>query len=157
MATFRDADNREWKLRLTVGLLGDVKRDADVDLGAAIKTPQSMAEILYADPANLVRVLWVMVEKQAREAGVTPEEFGHAFDGEAIERAGEALLEAVADFFPRSAIARKIRSELPKLLEAADREMIAKLEAVTNSTSSGSGGNSGESSGSTPGPTPSAN
>lgn len=151
MASFKDADNREWKLRLTVGLLGDVKRDAGVDLGAAIKSPQSLAEILYTDPADLVKVLWVCVESQAKEAGVSPEEFGHAFDGPTIEKAGEALLEAVADFFPRTAIAKRIKTDLPKLLEQVDREMIARLDQVT-SMSSDSAGNSPASSGSTPDP-----
>jgi hypothetical protein len=152
VASFKDADGREWKLRLTVGLLGDVRRDAGVDLGAAIKSPKDLAGILYADPADLVKVLWVLVEKQATDAGVSPEEFGHAFDGAAIERAGEALLEAVADFFPRSAIGRKIKSNLPKLLEQVDREIEARMDAAL--TSNAPAGNSPESSGSIHGPSP---
>lgn len=149
MASFKDADSREWKLRLTVGLLGDVRRDAGIDLGAAIKSPKDLAAILYADPADLVKVLWVLVEFQAKEANVSPEEFGHAFDGSAIERAGEALLEAVADFFPRSVIGRKIKSNLPALLAQVDREIVSRMDAAL-STSNGSAGNSPESSESIP-------
>lgn len=147
--TFRDADGRDWTLRLTVGLLEEVKEGTGVDLTRVVTSPDGLGDVLFADPRTIVKVLWVIVAAQADKAGVTPESFGYSFDGEAVERATEALVGSVLDFFPRSRPARAMRERLPSILTRADDLMI---EAMGPSTSSPTAGDSPARSGSTPGP-----
>lgn len=149
MSSFRDQSGREWKLRLTVGAVTDVKREAGVDLGKVTLSDTAWIQFLFGDPARLVSVLWVLCEKQAQAEGVSPEQFGHLFDGATLEAAGEAFAGAIADFFPRSRIAKAIRESLGKILAATDEKAIAELNAMTT-TYCNSAGNSPGSSGSIP-------
>lgn len=132
---FRDPDNREWKLRLTVGGVADVKRDTGVDIGSITQSDTKWIEFLFGDSARLVQVLWVLCEPQATKAGISPEQFGHLFDGPTLEAAGMALAGAIADFFPRSRVAQAIRQSLTKILDAADRKMVAMLEEKSSTFS----------------------
>lgn len=146
MAQFTDASGGEWVVRLTVGALADVREQAGVDLGQAIRSEGSLADLIFGDPAMLVRALWVLVESQAKAAGVDPVAFAHRFDGPTLERATEALLAAVADFFPRSKVGMMLRQNLTQAMSRLDDAIIQKL----SSTSSGSAGTSPASSGSMP-------
>lgn len=150
MAKWTGCDGREWSIRLTVGSLGDVREKAGVDLGAALRSEAGLADLIFGDPAALVRMLWVLIEDQARGTDVGPVEFAHGFDGPALEAATEALLTAVADFFPRSKVGRAIRENLAQTLERLDRAIIAKLNSLQGG-SSGSAGTSPALSESTPG------
>lgn len=149
MPKWTGSDGREWSIRLTVGSLGDVREKSGVDLGAALRSERDLADLIFGDPSALVRMLWVLIEDQAEGTGVGPIEFAHGFDGPALEAATEALLAAVADFFPRSKVGRAIRENLTQTLERLDRAIIAKLASL-QSGSSGTAGSSPGSSGSTP-------
>lgn len=138
MTRFKDFLGREWSLRLTVGALGQVRRETGADLGQAMRSDQALADLLFGDPATLVSVLWVLVADQARE--VTPESFANGFDGPALERATEALLAAVADFFPRSKVGAALRASLGRTLERMDQAVIERLaQASSNSAGSSPG------------------
>lgn len=149
MSSFKDNTGREWKLRLTVGVVTDVKRETGVDLGKVTQADTAWITFLFGDPGRLVAVLWVLCEKQATAVGVTPEDFGHLFDGTTLEAAGEAFAGAIADFFPRSRIAKAIRESLGKILAATDEKAVAELTAMT-STYCNSASRSQESAGSIP-------
>lgn len=133
MATFVDSEGREWQVRLTVGALGDVREEAGVDLGAALRSEQGLAELVLGDPAALVKVLWVLVESQSLDKDVDPVRFAHGFDGATLERATEALLAAVADFFPRSRVGKALRENLSAALTRMDDAVLAKLQASSSS------------------------
>lgn len=122
--TFTDLNGDEWKLRLTVGTLADLRRDAGLDLSRALRSADALAEVLFGDPENLAKALWVLCETQARERNLSPEDFAHRFDGPTIERATEALLAAVADFFPRTRVGQELRENQKKLLEAMDKTLV---------------------------------
>lgn len=131
MATFRDSQNREWKLSINLRVLGECREHYGVDLGQAMGSPEKLSELIYGDPERLGRVLWVMVDRQAKEQGVSPEEFSESFDGLTLEQATTALMLAVADFFPRSKITEKIKENLPGLLNEMDEAMIRQIERET--------------------------
>lgn len=152
MATFRDGKGRDWDLRLTVGTLTEVREATGVRLGDAFRDEAALAGLLFADPEQLGRVLWVVCRERAEAAGVTPEDFAAGFDGPALERAVEAFLGSVADFFPRSKVGAKIRESLPAVLEQMDRHAVTAVEtAMRKLTSSGSATNSAASPAATPG------
>jgi hypothetical protein len=126
---FKDKEGREWDVTLNVGVIGALRRDANFELGKAA-TAERFAETLFADPEQFVRVLWVIVEKQAEKAGVSPEEFGYSFDYETVGRATEAFMEAIIDFFHRPAAAKAIKAKLPALLKSIDKQIVTGMEAT---------------------------
>lgn len=149
MSTFSDSLGKSWSLGLTVGLLREIRSKAGVDLGKAFTSEESLNQILFGEADSLVKVLWVVCEKQAQERGVSPEQFAYLFDGASIERATEALLSAVADFFPRSRIGRALKDKLKEILTEAEDQAIQSLSRLSL-------GNLPGSAGSTPPPGPSA-
>lgn len=133
MSRFTDGNGREWALRLTVGALSDVKSDTGFDLGTAIKSEQGLADLLFSDPAQLVSILWVLCEPVATARGVTPEDFARLFDGVTLGSAGEALLMAIADFFPRSRVGAAIKSNLQATLDRLDNLTIERINSISSS------------------------
>jgi hypothetical protein len=106
MASFKDADGREWTLRLTVGLIDDARDQLGIDLWKVTSDAAAAVEPLYADVRKLVGLLWLLAERQAERAGVTPEGFGRAMDAAALDAAVDALFEALSCFFRRGYAAR---------------------------------------------------
>lgn len=147
MSTFFDCKGRDWKLSLTVGALADVRRHAGLDFGKVLRSQTDLIALLFDDPENLVKVLWVLVSARAEERKVTPEDFACGFDGPALEQATEALLQAIADFFPRSQVAKVLKAQLTERLKEMDQMVIRQM---TGSTSNGSPGDSPGSAESTP-------
>jgi len=94
--TFKDADGREWTVKVTVDVIERV-REIDVDLGdlttATIKR-------LAMDDVLLVRTLWLICEQQADARSISPGQFGEAMVGEPLETAFDALRGSLEDFFP---------------------------------------------------------
>ncbi|VTS01542.1 unnamed protein product [Gemmata massiliana] len=126
MASFKDIKGDEWQLVLTVGSVADVKRDTDINLAISSKDA-AWVEAIFSNDGKFVEVLWVLCAPQAKERGVTPEAFGYRFGGDTLEDAGNALAIAVADFFPRSRIARALRDNWAKTVTAAEDRAIAML------------------------------
>lgn len=128
MASFVDCKGRSWQVRLTLGLLTEVREQAGVKLGEVLRTEQGLADFVFGDVEQLGRVLWCCCREQAEAAGVAPEEFTRGFDGPTLEAATEAVLGSVADFFPRSKIAAAIKTNLALVLARADERGVAALE-----------------------------
>jgi len=135
VAKFLDHTGHEWRVLLTYGSAKRVKDVTGVNLALAGQGAIEWVDTLFGDPGALVGVLWELCAEQAQRANVTPEQFGERFDGATLDGAGNALLEAVADFFPRSRIAQALREKLPQVIEKAEREAVAKLDALTASNS----------------------
>ena len=135
MAKFTDHTGHEWKLLLTYGSAKRVKDATGVNLAVAGSGNAEWVNLLFDDPGKIVGVLWELCEEQARAANVTAEQFGERFDGATLSAAGDALMEAVADFFPRSRIAQTIREKLPQVVAKAEAEAIQHLERLTASPS----------------------
>lgn len=129
MSQFTDRDGRTWSLGVTVGDLKPL-REFGFDLNKIVGAGSGLGEILFAEPERLVGVLYHLCEKQAEKAGVTPEAFACLFDGPTIEAAGEALLEAVIDFSPRSRVARELKGRLKATLAAMDEELASRISSA---------------------------
>lgn len=151
MAKFEDSSGKVWTIQLNVGLVGQLRREAKFDLGGAVRDGEKLAELLFTDPEILVGILWVCCEPQAQTLGVSAEQFGFGFDGPAISRAVDALLEAIIDFFHRPATAAAMKAKMPTLLNDLDQKMTAALEKQADSISSPNAGSLPASSAATPG------
>ncbi len=132
MATFKDMIGQEWAVTLTVGEIRRVKRSPlTLDLFRLFDDNFRPFGELTADPSRLCDLLFVLVEPQAVEHGVTDEQFGARMGGDALFAGANALLEALVDFFPnpttREALRRSVASEretttrvIAKLVERAE-------------------------------------
>ena len=148
MARFKDANGLEWDLTLSTGMLGKLRTDAQFSL-----SKQGGAEQLgklLSDPEAFGKVLWVLVEKQAIARNIEPEAFAFSLDGDALEAATTAIIEAVIDFFQRAGSRQTAKAQLPALMAKADNEMNQAIQAAATEALKTSVGNSAELSASTP-------
>lgn len=127
--TFKDEEGREWQLKVHVPAARRVLDECQVDLlevgdGQLVKR-------LIEHPADLVGVLWVLVEQQAQAADVSPEAFGMGLCGEAIDAAIDCLFQALCDFFPPSkrAILRAAMEKVRQTEMRAQEESLKALES----------------------------
>lgn len=144
MAKFADCLGREWTLRLTLGHRSGLK-DLGVDATDLATTVASLTRVTGgADVDALVAVVKLLTVEPI------PPDYDHGWDAGTIDRAGEALVDAVADFY----LGR--RPQMRAALLANVREKTAELdkraaELLSGSTPSSGGTSSPASAGSTPG------
>jgi hypothetical protein len=144
MARFTDCLGREWTLRVTLGHRAGLKAlgvDA-ANLGTALGT---LTELTAMDADRLVAVCHLLTVDAPPLV-----EYEAGFDADTIGAAGEALADAVADFY----LSR--RPKMAAAVKARVREAMAELDAkaAEGLTRSGTGTNSPDSAASTPAPTP---
>lgn len=146
MATFK-AGGADWRVGLTLGTVGRLRTDAGFELGRAVEAGD-VAAALFGDPERLGAILWVLVRDEAAGRGWSQDQFADALDGEALEAAATAVMEAVVDFFHRGRAA-EIKKRLPGLMRDLNGKIGAVVAAQLDSTPSGSAGSSPGSSGAT--------
>lgn len=152
MHTFRDSRGRTWEVIINVWKVKRVRGVVSLDLLSLVDDRFEGLNNLLADPVKLIDMLYVLCEVQAKELGVTDEDFGAAFAGDTLWDAGQAFLSELVDFFPdaraRDALKRVIEKTravhgqllnlaMENLGEADDREEAEKLwKSLTNSPDS---------------------
>jgi hypothetical protein len=126
MPNFTDNAGRTWAIDLNVTNLRRVRdlipdpthaldekgRRPGVDLLTLAEPDAPLARRLNADPILLADCLFALAKPQADAAGVSDAQFGEALAGDAIAAAVDALLRALADFFPhgRREILRRLHT-----------------------------------------------
>src|SRR5688572_23158083 len=98
MAVFRDNRETDWIVSLNVRKISELRDLFALDLVDEGQSYERMA----ADPCLLVNVLWYLCSKQADERKLDQEGFAEALVGDAIDRATEAVLDAIANFSQKS-------------------------------------------------------
>jgi hypothetical protein len=116
-----------WDLSLNVGLIEDIKEKSGVDLDLLIQKPEEFSQLLMVQPKKLVELLWCICEEQALKQSIDPRTFGRMFNREVLDSAGNALIESILDFYPRSSAGRAIRNNLPRILKQMDEEIETKV------------------------------
>ena len=127
VSAFKDNTGREWILRIDPIVLGDLRKELDVDLG---KLDQGTMQRLADDICLLVDVLWVICREQAEAASITDRQFGRSIYGDSIDSATTALLDAIADFSParQRSLLRCLAEKQEALKDKAFRMAMAKIE-----------------------------
>ncbi len=134
MKVFKDNQGREWQIALNVYEMKRIRAVLGVDLVNVITLDKEgavkvdLVDRIANDPCLLVDILWVLVESQAKEEGVSDVEFGSSLSGEAIASATAAFLDELVDFFPGAKrlflkkaveVSRKYTGEMTGVLEKA--------------------------------------
>lgn len=126
MARFKDRTGEEWEIGFDLPIIPKV-RAAGFDLN---KIGKDAAELdVLDDPEKLGAVLWELCESQAEKRELSPEEFAKRFDGPAIWAARDAVMEAIADFSQRPAVAAAIKTRLPGKMNQIEQAVIARWES----------------------------
>jgi hypothetical protein len=112
MPTFKDANDREWTIRLDAPTVLRI-RAATCDqehckhLQGSGCTGVDLVDLsgdtqmkLHRDVCLLVNTLYLLCEPEAQKFGISDEQFGASLVGDAISRATLAMDEAIAFFFP---------------------------------------------------------
>jgi len=131
MRTFKDNQKRTWEIEVNVHAVKRVRGALELDLLGVMEG--GVLEDLINDPVLLCDMIYVLCKPQADEAGITDEDFGRAMAGDAIDAATTAVLEGLADFFPRPRreVLRKAIKKIGKLeamaMNAAGKIMDGKM------------------------------
>jgi hypothetical protein len=89
--SFEDIKGRTWSIRITFGIVDNIAEELGDDL---IDDPTSIS----LHPRRWVEMLWICVEEQAKEQGVTPQDFGASLDGATLRNAMNLFMEDFSDF-----------------------------------------------------------
>lgn len=169
MHSFKDTDGRDWPFAINVLAVKRVRAVVGVDLYGLVDDGfRGLAEFL-GDPVKLVDVLWVLCEAEALKRQVSPDDFAAAMGGDSLERAADAFVAELIDFFPNpraraglTAVVEKGRAVMELVAAQAEAKLATidpQAEAAKLAGALGLNGSSGgapESSESIPGPSPSA-
>jgi hypothetical protein len=115
MRTYRDIHGTEHQVQITLGLRSQIREQLQVDLLQAAVKPERLQEILTKvvdDDGFLFSVLSILEQR-------TVADLMSVFDGETLEQAGTAFLQALIDFFPRSS---PMKEPLRTLTEKVERQ-----------------------------------
>lgn len=132
---FKDAEGREWVIRFDYGTLCRIEDELGYKI---LEDPSS----LPTGVRDVVKMLWLLIEKQAKEKGVSAQSFGESLQGATINSAILCMVEELAVFFEAlqpgvSAAFRKWlekRSDLASLLyQAAGTALEAKYSSMQDS------------------------
>jgi hypothetical protein len=132
MKTFTDADGREWKLRLTLGVIEDVRDTLDVDLLQPEDGDPPLLTRLGTDERLMAEVICCILADQFEANKVDAKSIKRAFDGTTLLAAQTAFYDELVLFFQnrgrpdRAAAAAKQK----ELIEVAVAKINEKINAV---------------------------
>jgi hypothetical protein len=151
MHVFEDANGKGWTVAINVAACKRVRGELGVDLPALVGG--GMGELLQ-DPVKFVDVMYVLCRPQADDAGISDEQFGARFGGDTLERAAEAFVEELIDFFPapRRGPLRAMMAKSKAIDENVTRRLTERIDALDPERPETWGRPPGNSSGGTPGP-----
>ncbi len=146
MHKFRDTEGREWQIGITIGDLKRVRGELDIDLGNLHAGDPPLLTRLEQDVCLLIDCVFVLIQPQAAERGVSDLAFATAMGGDAASAAHDAFWRALSDFFlelKRTDVVAAI-AKVQKLMTEAIEKSTKQLEQINLETLSRS--TSGESS-----------
>jgi hypothetical protein len=113
MHIFKDNAGRSWTIAINVYAVKHVKALIGVDLYGLIDKEFQSLDRLLSDPVTLVDVIYCLCKDDADRLGISDQEFGRGIGGDSLERATDAFLEELTDFFPDP----RMRAGLKKVIE----------------------------------------
>lgn len=130
MKTFVDNAGRTWTVAISVYSVKRLRAVLNIDLYGLIDDEFKGLGKLMSDPVSLVDLLYVLCQSEAEKLGVIDEDFGRAMAGDAIERAMEAFLTELTDFFPDAQVRTGIQKVLTLGREVRDRMLSHAIEKM---------------------------
>lgn len=152
MKTFKDSEDREWQIAMTIDECERVEGLIEVDLlkpseprGDVEDAGGTLVDSLDSDFGLFAKVVFALVSLQAEAKKVDEKAFKKALDGSAMASARKAFWGEMADFFqshPRIVAILEQRAEMGKevykkiLAETVQEQITAMKTSGTGSTTS---------------------
>jgi hypothetical protein len=130
MREFTDNKDRRWQVVLNVQQVRLVRDILRLDLFKAMADDFAIYNRIMGDPVILVDLLYCLCRDQARDAGVSDEEFGRAMAGDAISAGAAAFTEELVDFFPDARMRATLRQTMEKAAVVAAGLAMAAMGAI---------------------------
>ena len=130
MAVFRDNDDREWSVEISVYDLEQLKTRLGIDMTESSTEP---IQKLITDPYLMVNALYVLCEDQCKDRGMSDVDFGKMFKGDTLDGAFNALETAIVDFFRTPAqrkAMRRLMDTSGKISEGLTQAAMNELDQV---------------------------
>lgn len=117
-----------WNIRLTVGLMGDVKLATKIDLSPDDDKNISALSGLKFQSRTLAEVLW----NCCKDESTTREQFFASLDGETLAEGWRALVDAVIEFARSKdqGLAAAIREAIDMQLQVVEATFAANIEML---------------------------
>ncbi len=134
MRTFKDDTGREWKVEIKAFQVERLIDDLDLDLGK-----KEDIDRVFASTKTFLQVLWLLIEKQARELKLTEEDAKTAFGPDALQAAVDAVLGEVHFFTPTNLRAKQDEAltAIRKRRTAIQTEVASRMDGVIEKIGSG--------------------
>jgi hypothetical protein len=132
MQTFKDSNNRNWSITLSIGTAMKVKERLGVDLLQPEVGEPPLLTRLGTDELLLAETLAILLEDQFATHKMDPQQVYDCFDGPTFMRAHEAFYMEMIDFFRqrgRDDRARAVEKQR-SMIEAGVRAAITKIEEI---------------------------
>lgn len=129
MAKIKDRKDHEWLCRLTTKAVRDIKSLHGLDLLNIDSDPMTT---LAASPLILIDAAYLICETEAKERGVSDEQFGELM---IADECYDAIQEAIVESFPRGRAShvREVLASFQTMREKAEKLAVVKMKGlVTN-------------------------
>lgn len=129
METFKDNQDRDWKLSINAATVERVKEDAGVDLYEygmqhECEDPREVLQFqIRANPMLLTRILYAICRRQADALEIDFEQFAEALSGDNLWEAIGPLEAEIVNFTPNPDQRRAIAAAVKKLAEMMDKTL----------------------------------
>lgn len=110
--TYKNKNGREFRINLNIASAKRVRQELGIDLAKIFANEFAAFIELLSDPISVCDVCYLL----SNVDGMTDEDFGSQMDGDCIESASRALMEALIDFFPNP----QMRGNLRTIIEKSD-------------------------------------
>ena len=134
MSTYTDNNKKSWSIEIDIKTLKDIRKKVKDETGKPVDLLScltgDLSFKLINDPVLLADILWTIVESQAKTAAVVQEQFIAAHRGDVLACAADALMEGIADFFPKPTAEklRMIYQQAKTIREKALKTMVESLD-----------------------------
>lgn len=130
MKAFTDSKNRTWVVDITVSAIKRIRELAGIDFGnPKVFADQGTMEKIGLDVVLLADVLYAALLPSITQKGIEKDDFCDALQGDTINEAQFALLEGIADFFPKAqgnllkSVLRQAREEQAKAVKELEESL----------------------------------
>lgn len=134
MHIFKDTNGKTWTIEVNVLAIKKVRAHCNINLLDVLDVEQGgdgLLDRLAEDPVLLAEILYAICVPDQEKTEEKENAFMAALAGDAVEQATMALLEEIADFFPKAkgALLRKVL----KVARAQETKAAASLEKILQS------------------------
>ena len=130
--TFKDTKGRIWDLTITAGTYLSLKDD-DIDISSVFSGADNVLEEMIGGDRITVMldVIAMITEEQRKQKDVSDKDFYESLDGEVIESATLAFLQAVVNFTPapKQPAMLAVLSQVRKAMDHASQALTEKIQS----------------------------